>query len=505
MMEKSRILSARRLVLLAGVAGLSATLLVGAANLVPNTTGSAPSTIAYAQNVQRPIGFADIVEKVKPAVISVRVKLDAGAKMMGFEGNLPFPPGSQMERFFRRFGVPEGTNPDEQRAPRNRLVTGQGSGFFITADGYAVTNNHVVDKADTVEITADDGKTYSAKVIGTDSRTDVALIKVEGRSDFPYVKLADNAPRIGDWVLAVGNPFGLGGTVTAGIVSARGRDIGAGPYDDFIQIDAPVNKGNSGGPTFDVDGNVIGVNTAIFSPSGGSVGIAFAIPASTVKSVVAQLKDKGTVTRGWIGVQIQPVTAEIAESIGLKKAEGALVSDPQANGPAAKAGIEAGDVITAVNGAAVKDARDLAKQIGSIAPGTSVKLTVWRKGEERNLSVSLGELPNQREARATTPDTLSPDGSDLPRLGLTLAPAGQVAGSGAEGVVVTKVDPNGVASEHGFQTGDIILEVGGKKVARPADVRSALNEAQKDGKRSVLMRVKSGDATKFVALRLGRA
>jgi len=505
MMEKSRILSARRVALLAGVAGLSATILFGAANLVPNAIGSAPSNIAHAQNAQRPVGFADIVEKVKPAVISVRVKVDAGAKMMGFEGNLPFPPNSQMERFFRRFGMPDLHNPDEQRTPRNRLVTGQGSGFFITADGYAVTNNHVVDKADTVEIATDDGKTYSAKVIGSDARTDIALIKVEGRSDFPYVKLADQAPRIGDWVLAVGNPFGLGGTVTAGIVSARGRDIGAGPYDDFIQIDAPVNKGNSGGPTFDVDGNVIGVNTAIFSPSGGSVGIAFAIPAGTVKSVVAQLKDKGSVTRGWIGVQIQPVTAEIAESIGLKKAEGAIVADPQPNGPAAKAGVQAGDVITAVDGVAIKDARDLARQIGSIAPGTSVRLTVWRKGEEKNLSVSLGELPNAREARATTPDGLTPNSSDVPRLGLTLAPAGQVAGSGSDGVVVTTVDPSGIASEHGFQTGDVILEVGGKKVANPADVRNALSEAQKDGKRSVLVRVKSGDAIKLVALRLGRA
>src|SRR5205807_8257399 len=215
--------------------------------------------------------------------------------------------------------------------------------------------------ADTVEITADDGKTYTARVIGTDPRTDVALIKVEGRSDFPYVKLSDKAPRVGDWVVAVGNPFGLGGTVTAGIVSARGRDIGAGPYDDFIQIDAPVNKGNSGGPTFDMDGNVIGVNTAIFSPSGGSVGIAFDIPASTVKSVVAQLKDKGAVSRGWIGVQIQPVTADIAESIGLKTAEGALVAEPQANGPAAQAGVQAGEVITEVNGAPVKDASDLAR------------------------------------------------------------------------------------------------------------------------------------------------
>jgi serine protease Do len=206
--------------------------------------------------------------------------------------------------------------------PKNgghEVITGQGSGFFITADGYAVTNNHVVQNAERVQVTADDGKTYSAKVIGTDQRTDLALIKVDG-SDFPYVKLADHTPRIGDWVLVVGNPFGLGGTVTAGIVSARGRDIGAGPYDDFIQIDAPVNKGNSGGPTFDVEGNVIGVNTAIFSPSGGSVGIAFDIPAETVKSVVAQLRDKGTVTRGWIGVQIQPVTPDITESLGLKEA-----------------------------------------------------------------------------------------------------------------------------------------------------------------------------------------
>jgi serine protease Do len=504
MMKKSRILPARRFVLLAGVAGLSAVVLLGA-NLAPSTTRSGLASTAYAQNMQRPVGFADIVEKVKPAVISVRVKVDAGAKMMGFEGDSPFPPNSQMERFFRRFGLPEGILPDEQqRAPRNRLVTGQGSGFFITADGYAVTNNHVVDKADTVEITTDDGKTYSAKVIGTDPRTDLALIKVEGRSDFPHVMLADHAPRIGDWVLAVGNPFGLGGTVTAGIVSARGRDIGAGPYDDFIQIDAPVNKGNSGGPTFDVDGNVIGVNTAIFSPSGGSVGIAFAIPASTVNSVVAQLKDRGSVTRGWIGVQIQPVTAEIADSIGLKKTEGALVAEPQANGPAAKAGIEAGDVITAVNGASVKDARDLARQIGSMAPGTTVKLAVWRKGAEKSFSIVLGELPNQREARSTSSDGAAPNGSDLPRLGLSLAPAGQVAGSGSEGVVVTKVDPDGVASEHGFQTGDVILEVAGKKVVNPGDVRTAVSEAQKEGKRSVLMRVKSGDASKFVAVRLGR-
>jgi len=500
---KSRTLFRRRLVLLAGVAGLGLTLLFGDSGFGPHATGPALTNIAYAQGVQRPAGFADIVEKVKPAVISVRVKMDASGNLMGFEGNSPFTPNSQMEQFFRRFGTPEGIPEIGPRAPRNRLVTGQGSGFFISADGYAVTNNHVVDKATMVEITADDGKTYTAKVIGTDPRTDLAVIKVDGRSDFPFVKLADKAPRIGDWVLAVGNPFGLGGTVTAGIVSARGRDIGAGPYDDFIQIDAPVNKGNSGGPTFDVDGNVIGVNTAIFSPSGGSVGIAFAIPAPTVKSIVAQLKDKGTVSRGWIGVQIQPVTPEIAENLGLKTPEGALVAEPQPHSPAAKAGIQAGDVVSEVNGSTVKDARELAKQVGAMAPGTTAKLSVWRKGEEKSFSIVLGELPRERTARAS--DSSESKGTDVPRLGLTLAPAGQVAGSGSEGVVVTDVDPNGIASDQGFQTGDVILEVAGKKVGSPADVRSALNAAQKDGKRTVLMRVKSGEATKFVALRLGRA
>jgi len=441
------------------------------------------------------MGFADLAEKVKPAVISVRVKIDSPAKMMGFEDRSSSD--SYMERFFRRFGMPDW---DKQWQGDHRPVTGQGSGFFITADGYAVTNNHMLDKARTVEVTTDDGKTYSAKVIGTDERTDIALIKVDGRSDFPYVKLADKSPRIGDWVLAVGNPFGLGGTVTAGIVSALGRDIGAGPYDDFIQIDAPINKGNSGGPTFDMDGNVIGMNTAIFSPSGGSVGIAFDIPAETVKSVVADLKDKGMVNHGWMGVQIQPVTAEIAESLGMKASAGALVAEPQAGSPAAKSGILSGDVITAVNGNAVKDARDLARQIGAMAPGETVELTIWRKGAEQSVSVALGDLP--KAARGATPASA---GTDVPKLGLMLAPAGQVAGSGAEGVVVTAIDPDGLASEQGVKTGDIILDVGGKRVAAPADVRDAIGDAKKNGKRTVLMRLKSNEMTKFVAIPIARA
>jgi serine protease Do len=288
--------------------------------------------------------------------------------------------------------------------------------------------------------------------------------------------------------------------VTAGIVSARGRDIGAGPYDDYVQIDAPINKGNSGGPAFDMNGNVIGVNTAIYSPSGGSVGIGFDIPAATAKLVVAQLKDKGYITRGWLGVQVQPVTADIADSLGLKQARGAMVDNPQDGSPAAKAGIEAGDVITSVNGADVKDSRDLARTISMMAPGTQVKLDVLHNGQSKSMTLTLGELPNDRQASAGGKQQTEAAGT--PRLGLNLAPAGEVEGAGQKGVVVTSVDPQGPAAEHGFQTGDVILNVGGKAVASVVDVRSALKEASDSGKHSVLMLVKTADATRFVAVPL---
>ncbi len=502
--KKSRVLSARRVILLATtIVGLGAAAVV----IAPGLNLSAGYPAAHAQNLteqarklQAPIGFADIVEKVKPAVISVRVKVDGGSQTNGLGSN-DIPPG--LRDFFRRFGMPDmpGNPHSLPEGHGHNIITGQGSGFFISADGYAVTNNHVVEKAESVTVTTDDGKTHKAKVIGTDPRTDLALIKVED-GPFPYVKLSDKSPRIGDWVLAVGNPFGLGGTVTAGIVSARGRDIGASAYDDFIQIDAPVNKGNSGGPTFDTDGNVIGVNTAIFSPSGGSVGIAFAIPADTVSSVITQLREHGSVTRGWIGVQIQPVTQDIADSLGLKKAEGALVAEPQKDSPAVKAGIEAGDVITAVDGKPVKDARDLAKKIGALAPKSSVKLDVLHKGAEKTITLTLGEMPAAKEARAEGP---SENGNvDLSKLGLTLAPAANVAGAGSAGVVVTGVDTSGIAADHGFSTGDVILEVAGKSVSTPADVRNTIATARTDGKRSVLVRLKSGDNTRFVALPVGK-
>ena len=496
-------LSARRVALLATtVASLAAVTFAFSPN---SYAPSALADAAQAQNLtekvqqlpQRPVGFADIVEKVKPAVISVRVKIDQPGQPSLSDDDMPFPPGSPFERFFKRFGAPGNPRGHE-------TITGQGSGFFISRDGYAVTNNHVVQNAENVQVTTDDGKTYNAKVIGSDSRTDLALIKVEG-DDFPFVKLADSSPRVGDWVLAVGNPFGLGGTVTAGIVSARGRDIGAGPYDDFIQIDAPVNKGNSGGPTFDVDGNVIGVNTAIFSPSGGSVGIAFAIPADTVKSVVAQLRDKGSVIRGWIGVQIQPLTPDLADSMGLKQTTGALVSEPQPDSPAVKAGIESGDVITSVDGTAIHDARELARRIGTMAPGTSVKLGLIHQGQDKTVTLTLGTLPNEKQADATPQNQREVPDSDMPKLGLTLAPASKVSGTDGNGVVVTAVAEGGIAADHGFQVGDVILDVGGKTVSTPADVRKSLADARKEGKRAVLFRVKSSQGTKFVALPLGNA
>jgi serine protease Do len=492
-----KVLAARRLTLLASVAGIGVAVMLGGPGYGSPTPPAVTSPAQAVETVQHPAGFADLVAKVKPAVVSVRVKIDRTATTSMNEGggdNTPF------DQFFRQFGFDNG---QDALQPRHQVITGEGSGFFITADGYAVTNNHVVDHANTVEVTTDDGTKYTAKVVGTDPKTDLALIKVDGKNDFPYVKFADKAPRVGDWVVAVGNPFGLGGTVTAGIGSARGRDIGAGPYDDYVQIDAPINKGNSGGPAFDVEGNVIGVNTAIYSPSGGSVGIGFDIPADTVKTVVAQLKTSGRVTRGWLGVQIQPVTAGIADSLGMKKAEGALVDEPQNGSPAAKAGIAAGDVITAVNGTPVKDARGLARTIATLAPNATVKLDLIRSGQPKTIALTLGEMPNEQQAKADTGSAEPTSG--VPHLGLSVAPASDVSGAGAQGVVVTAVDPNGPAAEQGFQTGTVILDVGGKAVANAADVRQALLDAKAQGKHQVLMRVKMGDAMRFVALPLGNA
>ena len=488
-----------RIALLGSVAALAlAGGLAGSVGL-PHAIFAAPAQAETSPSLPaNAFSFADVVNKVRGAVVSIKVKM---ADVSDTEDDSDMPgvqPGDPLERFFRKFGGQDGI-PFEFRHGRPHITLAQGSGFIISPDGYVVTNNHVVDNATDVTITMDDGQTtYHAKVVGTDKKTDLALLKITDGSNFPYVEFSKTTPRVGDWVIAVGNPFGLGGTVTAGIVSARGRDIGSGPYDDYLQIDAPVNRGNSGGPTFNTQGQVVGVNTAIYSPSGGSVGIGFDIPSDEAQSVVNSLKTKGTVTRGWIGVEIQPVTSDIADSLGLKEDKGALIADTQPNSPAATAGVKTGDVILGVNGEPVEGPRELARKIAALGPNAQASLLVWHDGSEKTVSVKLGTLPNDQEAKAETNSQSSNSGLD--HFGLALASAESVPGAGSQGVVITDIDPDGAGAQKGLKVGDVILEAGGKPVAKPSDVANVLSDAKKDGRKAVLLRVKSGDDTHFVAL-----
>jgi serine protease Do len=455
--------------------------------------------------VVSPVSFADVVDHVRGAVVSVKVKTTETADS-GDELETPhIVPGDPLERFFKHFGEDGGKRFGEEGGHhvKPHVIQAQGSGFIISPDGFMVTNNHVVENATEVSVTLDDGKTVPATIVGTDKKTDLALLKIKQGDPYQYVEFAKTTPRVGEWVITVGNPFGLGGTVTAGIVSARGRDIGAGPYDDFLQIDAPVNRGNSGGPSFNGQGQVVGVNTAIFSPSGGSVGIGFAIPADTAQNVIASLKDKGTVARGWIGVQIQPVTAEIADSLGLKSNKGALVAEAQPDSPASAAGIKSGDVILGIDGDRIDGPRDLARKVAALGPGKKADLIYWHDGSEKTTSVKLGSLPDDKEALAH-PGTHQDKGS-FSGLGLTLAPAASVQGAGNHGVVVADLDPDGVAAQNGLQVGDLILEAGGHAVNQPADVKAALAEAKKENRKAVLLRVKGSEGTHFVAIAIDPA
>jgi serine protease Do len=462
------------------------------------------ASVAAAQTATiNPTSFADVVDHVRGAVVSVKVKIAQTADTSdddNTDNGMPhFAPGDPLERFFRRFG--EQGSPFGKNQNHPHIAMAQGSGFIISPDGYVVTNNHVVENATQVTLTTDDGKTLPAKVVGTDKKTDLALLKITEPGTYQHVEFASKSPRVGDWVIAVGNPFGLGGTVTAGIVSARGRDIGAGPYDDFLQIDAPVNRGNSGGPTFNAQGQVVGVNTAIFSPSGGSVGIGFAIPAEVAQNVITSLRDKGTVARGWIGVQIQPVTSDIADSLGLKNAHGALVAEAQANSPAAKAGVKSGDVILGLDGQPVDGPRELARRVAALGPDATAQLTYWHEGAEKTVPIKLGTLPNDQQlAKAETSAPSEDSKSQLATFGLELQAASAVPGAGKQGVVVSDIDPDGMAAQKGLKVGDVILEAGGKTVTKPSDVASVMNDAKKDGHKAVLLRVKSGDNTHFVAL-----
>ncbi|MGQ0456672.1 MAG: Do family serine endopeptidase [Hyphomicrobium sp.] len=509
------------------LAALAAVAALGAAATLDATPVRAEAPAAGA-TVQTPFGraplsFADLIEKVKPSVVSVSVVNDGGASKLADKGKdkekgrsgpggpggpgggfaIPdLPEDHPLHDFFKNlpkdFGQQDGGKP--------KIVQGQGSGFVISTDGYVVTNNHVIDGATKIEVAFDDGGKHIAKLIGTDQRTDIALLKIEGSKTFPAVKFAGKDPRVGDWALAVGNPFGLGGTVTAGIVSALARDIGSGPY-DYLQIDAAVNRGNSGGPTFNLDGDVIGVNTAIFSPSGGNVGIAFAVPAKTVEDVITQLKAGGTVNRGWLGVKIQNVDEDTAASLGLSEAKGALISEVTPNGPAQASGLKTQDAILQVNADKIADSRDLARKIAEFAPDTMVDVKVWRNNSEQTVKVKLGLFPNNPEAAMTGEDddkgkpAEPPKASlELSQLGITLMPAR--SGGEKDGVVIAEIDPSSDAAEKGLKAGDVILAVSGENVTDPKDVVSGVKKAEELKRSAVLLHIKSSDQKRFVAVQL---
>jgi serine protease Do len=460
-----------------------------------------------------PASFADIVDRVKPAVVSIHVTNGGQPKIAQApkgspKGSSPrdlfpgLPDDHPLSEFFKNL-------PKEWRdlpGPGNsRPTQAQGSGFLVSPDGFVVTNNHVIDGGGKIQVSFDKDNKFDAELIGTDQRTDIALLKIKASQTFPFVKFADKTPRVGDWVIAVGNPFGLGGTVTAGIVSAQGRDIGSGPY-DYMQIDAAVNRGNSGGPTFNLDGDVVGVNTAIYSPSGGNVGIAFAIPAKTAGDVVEQLKNSGSVNRGWLGVKIQNIDEDTAASLGLTEPKGALVTEVTTPGPAAEAGLKNGDAILSVNGNAVADSRDLARQIAGFSPNAKVDVRILRGQKEQTIAVKLGKFPSGKELAKVesgkSDDPVQPQGTELGQLGLTVAPG---TGPNKDGVVVTEVDNTSDAASKGIKSGDVILEVGGLSVKNPDDLANGIKEAAKLGRKAVLVRVKSGDQTRFVAVQLKKS
>ncbi len=435
--------------------------------------------------------LSPLVEKVMPSVVSVEVKLGDKttdtADNSGSDGTDQLPPN--LKDFFNQF--PQFKN----RMPHNPQGGGMalGSGFVLTQDGYVVTNNHVVADSTSVKVKFQNGNSFDATVIGTDAKTDLALLKIKSDKTFPHVNFATTEAKVGDYVMAVGNPFGLGGTVTQGIVSARGRDIGNGPYDDFLQIDASINKGNSGGPTFNLEGDVVGINTAIYSPSGGSVGIGFAIPAATATNVIESLKTNHKVTRGWLGVQIQPVTADIAESMGLEGTKGALISDLTARSPALKAGLKPGDTILKVDGVDIADDRELAKLIGKVAPGKEVKLSIIRDGKPETVTVTLGTMPTETPQMANADQgNNQPDAAPLAAFGLEVAP-----GEGGKGVKITKIDPKSTAAQTRLKEGDTILKIGGVDVSDQASVDAALKKA---GDKKVLLLVKSAQGQSFITL-----
>jgi serine protease Do len=462
--------------------------------MIAVAVGAAMSPKVAAQD--RPGSFADLAEKLMPTVVNIST---AQTVEMSPQDIPQFPPGSPFEEFFKEFF-------EGQMGPRK--MRSLGSGFIIDPKGLIVTNTHVINDADEIEVTLSTGEKLPAEVVGKDSKTDIALLRVKTSKVLPAARLGTSSNlRVGDWVLAIGNPFGLGGSVTSGIVSALGRDINAGPYDDFIQTDAAINRGNSGGPLFNMQGEVVGINSAIISPSGGSIGIGFAVPANTATPIIAQLKEYGETRRGWLGVRIQTVTDEIAEAMGLEKAQGALVAGVTEKGPAEAAGMQAGDIIVEFDGKAVKEMRELPRIVADTPISKQVKVVALRKGQRQTFNVKLGRLEDaESEMAAAQAPAEKKAAASVNSLGLTLSdltPAmRQRYGIAREtvGVIVTKVDATSSAAEKGIMAGDIIVEVGQQAVRTPQEFEARVALAKKEGRKSVILRISRNGTLSFVAL-----
>ena len=469
-----------------------------------------PASAALAKPA--PDGFADLAARLLPAVVNISTTQTIKADKSHPGTEMPqFPPGSPFEEFFKDF---LDRNKNQPEAPPRR-ATSLGSGFIIDGSGLVVTNNHVIADADEITVTLQDDTNFKAEVVGRDTKVDLALLRIKPTKPLPSVKFGDSdTTRVGDWVLAIGNPFGLGGTVTAGILSARAREINAGPYDDFLQTDAPINRGNSGGPMFNMNGDVIGINTAIFSPSGGSIGIGFAIPSNLARPVIEQLREFGHVRRGWLGVNIQSVTDEIAENLGLDKPRGALIASVRDGGPAQVAGIQPGDVVLTFDGKEVTDMRRLPRIVAETPIDKTVKVTVWRKRKEHVFDVKVGELkeeeqqaalpPNKQQPPEEPPGTVKALGLGLANLTPELRERFSLSEDSA-GVVVVDVAKDSAASEKGMRAGDVIVEVAQEDVKTPAQIVQKIDEAKKAGRKSVLLLVDRQGDLRFVALRIDQS
>ena len=453
-------------------------------------------------------GFADLIERVSPAVVHVGTSgFVSSQRRQGFPRQFNFPPGFGFEDMFPEFQNPHQSEPGETQEKR---PLGIGSGFIISSDGFVVTNHHVIEKADEIIVTLTNGVEYEAEVKGSDVKTDVALLKLKGAKDLPVVAWGDDEKsRVGDWVLAIGNPFGLGGSASTGIISARGRDINSGPYDDFIQVDAAINRGNSGGPLFNTRGEVIGINTAIFSPSGGSVGIGFSIPANQAKNVIEQLERTGTVERAWIGVAIQPLDDELAQGFGRSNKNGALISSVQPDAPADKAGIRPGDIVLSYDGKEIKEMRDLPKTVAQSSVGEKHRVVVWRDNKKKTISIITESFPEDPKLVSNSPSKSDPAPVDVEKsIGAQLKVLSNAERAkykiedSVQGVLVVSVVQGGLAAKNGLRTGDVISALNSVRVTTPNALAAVIKEAKKSGQSTIPILLTRANGARFMPFRL---